>query len=274
MALVMRTQPFTISPNPDLLYLTSSLKQTLFKVEHVVNNRQGLTAIMGDVGNGKSSLLRYLFTQYKKRDDTSCSIMPSPNFPTDFAMLKSICADFGLPPRRSMVAQENELRGLLIDLDSQDKTCVIFIDEAQRLKGPHLELVRTLLNFETNEYKLMQIVLAGQLELRQKLQDPSKKALRSRIFLPSLLAPLSLQETEEMLKFRCERARIPYPFSPESVEAIYNATNGVPREILKVASFAYVLSLQAGEKTIPVEAVELAAQEASLSEQDIELEMA
>lgn len=228
---------------------------------------------MGDVGNGKSSLLRYLFTKYRKREDVACSIVPSPNFPTDFSMLKAICSDFGLPPRRSMVAQENELRGFLIDLDSEGKMCVVFIDEAQRLKGPHLELVRTLLNFETNTYKLIQIVLAGQLELRQKLQDPSKKALRSRIYLPSLLAPLSLQETGKMLRFRCEKAEIDYPFSDDAVTLIYNRTGGVPREILKVAGFSYVLALQAGEKAVPVEAIELAAREASLHEQS-ELEMA
>lgn len=264
----MRAQPFSISPNPNLLYLTSALESTVFKVQHVVENRQGLTAIMGDVGTGKSTVLRYLFAKYADQPDKfSTVILPSPNFSSDFAMLKAVCGDLGIPPKRSMLAQENELRGHLIELDQEDKTCVVFVDEAQRLKGAHLELIRSLLNFETNEYKLIQIVLAAQLELRVKLMDSSKKALRSRIYLPSLLAPLSLPETSEMITFRCQTAGIPNPFPPAAVEEIYNRTNGVPREVLKVCGFAYVLALQAGERMVPLEAVELAAQEASIHDE-------
>jgi general secretion pathway protein A len=144
---------------------------------------------------------------------------------------------------------------------------VLFVDEAQRLKGPHLELIRTLLNFETNKYKLIQIVLAAQLELRVKLMDASKKALRSRIFLPSLLDPLSLPETREMISFRCEKAGINNPFTDQTVELIYNHTGGVPREVLKVCGFSYILTLQAGERVVPVEAVEMAAAEVSINEQ-------
>lgn len=265
---LMRTQPFSISPDPELLYLTPALKSTMFKVQHVIDNRQGLTAIMGDVGTGKSSVLRRIWMDYVGRDgEFATAIVPSPNFPSDFAMLKAICSDFGIPRKRSMVEQENELRGFLIELDSAGKTCVLFVDEAQRLKGPHLELIRTLLNFETNKYKLIQVVLAAQLELRVKLMDASKKALRSRIFLPSLLDSLSLPETSEMIAFRCEKAEIPNPFTSETMELIYNHTGGVPREVLKVCGFAYILALQAGEKQVPVEAVELAASEASLNEQ-------
>jgi general secretion pathway protein A len=265
---LFRTQPFSISPDPELLYLTPALKSTMFKVQHVIDNRQGLTAIMGDVGTGKSSVLRRIWMDYVERDtEFATAIVPSPNFPSDFAMLKAICGDFGIPRKRSMVEQENELRGFLIELDSAGKTCVLFVDEAQRLKGPHLELIRTLLNFETNKYKLIQVVLAAQLELRVKLMDASKKALRSRIFLPSLLDPLSLPEMREMIAFRCEQAGIPNPFTNETMELIYNHTGGVPREVLKVCGFAYILTLQAGEKTVPVEAVELAASEASLNEQ-------
>jgi len=270
----LRTQPFSISPDPELLYLTPALKSTLFKVQHVVENRQGLTAIMGDVGTGKSSVLRYLWSDYAaKGDEFATAIVPSPNFPSDFAMLKAICSDFGISPKRSMVSQENELRGFLIELDGQGKTCILFVDEAQRLKGPQLELIRTLLNFETNKYKLIQVVLAAQLELRAKLMDSSKKALRSRIFLPSLLDPLSLPETMEMISFRCTRAGIENPFNAEGVEIIYNHTGGVPREVLKVCGFAYILSLQAGERRVPVEAIELAAAEASMNDDDRQDEM-
>jgi general secretion pathway protein A len=247
----MAKQPFSISPNPLLLYLTPALQVTLEKVRFVVDSRQGLTAILGDVGLGKSTVIRYLFNEYDARDDVAATMIPSPNFPSEFAFLKKICADFGLPARRSMADQENELRSFLLSLYAQDRVCVVFIDEAQRLPGRQLELVRTLLNFETDETKLIQVVLSAQLELRVKLMDSSKKALRSRIFAPSMLAPLSLKETEEMVNFRCQQADVHNPFTREAIESLYTITGGVPREILKVAAVAWKFSEADGHKIAP-----------------------
>ncbi len=90
----MRKQPFSISPNPFLLYLTPALQVTLEKVRFVVDSRQGLTAILGDVGLGKSTVIRYLFNEYDAREDVAATLIPSPNFPSEFAFLKKICADF------------------------------------------------------------------------------------------------------------------------------------------------------------------------------------
>jgi general secretion pathway protein A len=247
----MAKDPFTISPNPLLLHLTSALQVTLEKVRYVLDSRQGLTAILGDVGLGKSTVIRYLFNEYDSREDVATTLIPSPNFPSEFAFLKKICADFNLPARRSMTDQENELRNFLISLYAQDKSCVVFIDEAQRLPGRQLELVRTLLNFETDDTKLIQVVLSAQLELRDKLMDKSKKALRSRIFAPSMLAPLSLQETEAMVNFRCKQAGMSNTFTKDAIEALYGLTGGVPREILKVAAVAWKFSESDGHRITP-----------------------
>src|ERR1051325_3705478 len=260
----MAKQPFSISPNPLLLYLTPALQVTLEKVRFVVDSRQGLTAFLGDVGLGKSTVIRYLFNEYDAREDVAATMIPSPNFPSEFAFLKKICADFSLPARRSMADQENELRNFLLGLYAEDKVCVIFIDEAQRLPGRQLELVRTLLNFETDETKLIQVVLAAQLELKQKLADSSKKALRSRIFAPSLLAPLSLNETQEMVNFRCQQAGAKNTFAPETIETLYTLTGGIPREILKVAAVAWRFSEADGNKITP-ELIQEAAGEAVLN---------
>jgi general secretion pathway protein A len=262
----MKNQPFSISPNPNLLYLTPALRVTLEKVRFVLDSRQGLTAILGDVGLGKSTIIRYLFNEFDAREDVAATMIASPNFPSEFAFLKKICADFGLPARRSMGDQENTLRDFLLSLYAEDKACVVFIDEAQRLPGRQLELVRTLLNFETDETKLIQVVLSAQLELRQKLMDSSKKALRSRIFAPSMLGALSPTETAEMIAFRCKEARVPNPFTPDAVELIYTLTGGVPREILKVAAVAWRF---ADNGKVPAELIEEAAGEALLTtEQD------
>lgn len=264
-------QPFSISPNPLLLHITPALQITMEKVRFVLDSRQGLTAILGDVGLGKSTVVRYLFNEYDIREDVAATMIASPSFPSPFAFLKKICADFGVPAKRSFTAQEEALKAFLVELYTADRLCVVFVDEAQRLPGPQLELVRTLLNFETDDTKLIQVVLSGQLELRQKLQDPTKKAIRSRIFAPSHLAALSLSETEDMLNFRCLRAEIPIPFTADAYETIYTLTGGVPRDILKVAAVAYRF---AGGAPVDPVLCEEAAKEALLPENDHEQSVA
>src|SRR3954468_1945366 len=101
----MPTTPFTTSPNPALLYLTPSLKATLAKVRFVLDYRQGLTALLGDPGMGKSSLVRRLYLEYSLRDDCAAALIPSPNYPSDFGLLKGICGELKVAPKRSMVDQ-------------------------------------------------------------------------------------------------------------------------------------------------------------------------
>ena len=261
----MKTTPFSLSPSPNLLYVTPAIESTLNKIRHLVDYRQGLSAIMGDVGLGKSTILRYLWQEMEMRDDTRIAAILSPNFPTDFAFLKSICGEFGIPPKRSMVAQEQALREFLVTLAAEDRTAVVLVDEAQRLKGPQLEMVRTLLNFETSDYKMIQIVLIGQLELRTKLTDESKRALRSRIFAPSILSALSPDETRDMVQFRCDKAKIENPFPPATIEKIYNFTGGVPREVLKVCQIMFAMGERIELPEIPPDWVEPAASEVILN---------
>jgi general secretion pathway protein A len=248
--------PFTINPDPSLLYLTAGLNAALHKTRYVVERRQGLTAILGDVGLGKSTVLRYLYQSFASRDDCTVCFLHTPSYKSEFAFLKAICSEFELPLRPSQQRQESELNSFLIEQYSAGRLVVLFVDEAQKLPGSQLELVRTLLNFETGKVKLIQIVLAAQLEIRQKLADPSKKAIRSRIFAPSLLEPLTLQETGEMIQFRCDRAGIKNPFPASAVEAIYRVTGGVPREILKVCSITVEMMEHTGLKEATPELIE------------------
>jgi general secretion pathway protein A len=260
----MKFSPFSTSPDPEMLYITPSIKSTIDKVMHLVDYRQGLTTIVADVGHGKSTVIRYLWNELSKNKEVSLASVLTPNFPSDFAMIKTICGEYGIAPRRGMLAQESALKEFLGQLDTEGRTAVILIDEAQRLTGKQLELIRVLLNFETPKYKLVQIVLAGQLELKYKLLDESKKALRSRIFAPSNLSPLSPTEMRRVIEFRCLKADSLNPFTDEALQAIYNITSGIPRDVLKICQVLWVAAQKDGIEEIPVEWVELMSKETEL----------
>lgn len=261
----MISDPFSTSPSPGYLYKTTAINAALHKTRYTIDRRQGLTAILGDVGMGKSSLLRLLYGDYAAKDEAVASFIPTPAFTSEFAFLKEITEDFGLPAKRSLQLQEKELRDYLYGRFESGQNVVVFIDEAQRLNNKMLERVRAMLNYETNTAKLIQIVLAGQIELKERLLDPSQKAIRSRIFAPSVLAPLTLGETRAMIAFRCSEAEIAVPFPDEVVEEIYEAAGGVPREILKVCAVAYELARLNGLKVVTGDVMEIAKREAVLA---------
>lgn len=263
----MDDTPFSISPNPLTLHLTSPLEAVIFKVRFTINKRQGLTVVLGDNGLGKSSIVRYLYTEYDASENVVALFVPTPSFTSEFAMIQSICGDVGLPARRSILAHQNELFEWLVAQYGEGHNVVLFIDEAQRLTNKMLEVVRTLLNYETNEHKLIQIVLAGQLELRKRLLSEEQKALHSRLIAPSVLSPLTLDEMTAMLDYRCQRAKVKMPFDAATLERLYVVTDGVPRSVLRIAGFAYELAEHFKIPVITPDIIDKAVQEVSLREQ-------
>lgn len=264
--------PFSISPNPNNLYFTPALEAVLFRVRFTVDQRQGLTVILGDVGLGKSSLVRYLHVEFDASEDTISTLIPTPDFKTDYAMIAAICAACGLPPRRSVHAHQRELEDWLGNQYLEGRNIVLFIDEAQKLKPSMLEMVRALLNYETNEEKLVQIVLAGQLELRDRLLSPAMKPLHSRMIAPSVLSPLTLDELAAMIAHRCERYKTANTFPSDTVELIFKLTGGIPREALKLCAIAYEFSRLARTKEVSLDLLNEAFAELQLRDNQSEEE--
>jgi len=257
-------EPFSTSPNPVSLFLTETLKGALHKIRYTIDRKRGLTCILGDVGMGKSSVLRLVFSDYSARENYQAVFIPTANFSSDFAFLKAICAELEISPKRSLYDQEKALEQYLLSAYQENRNVAVFIDEAQRLTTKMLEQVRSLLNFETSKSKLIQIVLAGQIELRDRLLADDQKAIRSRIFAPSILDPLTWGETQSMISHRCDLAQIPVPFTEEALQSIYDISGGVPREILKICDMAYEYMRLRKLKEITPEIVESAEKEARL----------
>ena len=190
--------PFSISPTPRFFYLSPHHKAILAKVQYVLEYRQGMTAIFGDIGTGKTSFARTLVDTLA--DDYEVVYLYNPNYRSDAHMLRTICSEYNIPMKRSHQLQTEAFQEFLLDLHMNGKCPVLIVDEGQILRPKLLEFFRQLSNFETNESKLIQVVMCGQVELKVKLKK--KRALWSRIIMASSLEAFSLEDTVEMISFR------------------------------------------------------------------------
>jgi general secretion pathway protein A len=241
--------PFSLSPDPRFFFLSGQHKTALAKITYTAEQRQGLSVVYGDVGVGKTTIARRIYQIYNDEPQYQAAYLPMPIFPSEFQLLKAICSEFGLPPRRSKYAQIEQLNTYLIDVWKQDKNAVLIIDEAQALVGQQFELIRQLLNFESNTQKLIQVIMIGQNELRNKLR--LKKPLRSRIATRSTIEPLDLQDTRDMINFRVMVAGRTDPlFTEGAIQVIYDYSHGMPRDVCALGLNVLPLALLRNKRII------------------------
>src|SRR6266852_1916750 len=185
-------RPFSTVPSPRSFFLTAVHSTALEKTSYVVGARKGLAAVFGDTGTGKSSLARLLHQKFLDGGFVSV-LLTNPNYPTPNSLLRTIAQEFGTSRSdRSFKGLLDIFKGFLIEQAlEQGKTVVLIIDEAQTMGFPQLELLRQLMNVETNSQKLLQVVLFAQEELRTKLAHARARNLRSRIVLASTLERLT-----------------------------------------------------------------------------------
>jgi len=234
--------PFSLSPDPRYFYMSLQHKATLAKATYAIEQRQGISVIFGDVGAGKTTIARRLYQIYRDRPDFEAAYIPTPLYPSEFQFLKGVCAEFGIQPKRSKLTQLAVFEKFLIDLYRKERNLLLIIDEAQILIGQQFELLRQLLNFETDSRKLIQIVLLGQNELRNKLR--LKRALSSRLATRSTIEPLHFEDTQAMINFRVMVAGRQSPlFTPEAIRQIYEQSHGMPRDICVIGLNVVPLAL-------------------------------
>lgn len=248
-----RAKPFELLPNPDFLYPSRAHRKASAYLEYGLRERAGFILITGEVGAGKTTLIRDLL----KRNLGDVLLSKVFNTRVDAEQLVAmINDDFGLDTDgRDKVTMLRDLNAFLIEQFAERRRPVLIIDEAQNLAPEVLEEVRMLSNLETDNAKLLQIILVGQPELRDRIRSPQLIQLRQRILVQCHLSPLSLEETEEYILFRLERAgnRDAMQWEPEVLRMIHEVTRGVPRLVNILSGYILLDAYAADRRTISVE---------------------
>src|SRR3989344_127014 len=172
-------EPFSTSPDPDFFYLSREHETALTNILIELRLKRGLSVILGDVGTGKTTLSRKLIQELKERDDCIFNIILDPTFEDEKLFLTSLVRNFEINVDTSasaggatlLVLRESLERFLFQKGVTEGKTVILIIDEAQKLTANSLEILRLLLNYETNEFKLLQLVLLGQVELYSRIMN-------------------------------------------------------------------------------------------------------
>ena len=236
--------PFELTPDPDFLFVTKRHNEALAALYYGVRRHKGFVVLTGEVGTGKTLLLRCLLQLFKQSKDVAYAyVFNSLLGPNEF--LQYILSDLALSTAGKNKSQLLlELGQFLISRSAKKQTTVLIIDEAYHLSAELLEEVRLLTNLETTDDKLLQILLVGQPELDQKLDSIGLRQLKQRIALRSHLDPLDLEETrgyiERRLQIAGATANAGTLFPAPTVAAVYRHSRGFPRLINTICENALV----------------------------------
>ena len=245
----LRSKPFDLLPDPRFIYLSRSYKKAMTYLDYGIRERSGFILLTGEVGSGKTTLIRDLLDKSYER------VVLSKIFNTRVTseqLLSMINDDFGLDVQgKDKITMIRDLNVFLIDQYAAGNQPILIIDEAQNLSSDLLEEVRMLSNLEASSSKLMQIILVGQPELRTILAAPELRQLRQRININCHLQALSREEVEQYISHRLEIAgnATAVHFEVESLDAIFRYSRGIPRLINIICDFLMFLAF-AEEATV------------------------
>ncbi len=254
----LRERPFNITPDVSYLYLGRQYEQALDTITYGINERAGMLMLTGEVGTGKTLLSRVLLSRLDDSVATALLVNPLLSVPE---LLKAINKDFGVPTRiNSPQKQIEALNGFLIKLCEKGKNALVVIDEAQNLTFESLEALRMLTNLETDNRKLIQVLLVGQPELLKKLASHELRQLNQRITARYHLEALSKVEMMRYINHRIYVAggSSGLYFDPSVCRTVYKHSKGYPRLINVICDKALMAAYVRGTKVIDDKSVDLA----------------
>jgi len=247
----LKEEPFGVTPDPRFLYLSPEHREALASIYYGIEAGRGFMALIAVPGMGKTTLLFHLLERFRSSARTAF-LFQTQCSSRDF--MRSLLNELGCESGAGQdpVAMHEEFNRLLLQEARAGRRCIVIVDEAQNLDPSVLETIRLLSDFETPRAKLIQIVLAGQPELANKLARPSLAQLRQRISLIGRLGTLSPQETRKYLEYRMKVAGLSGQpiFTDEACDMIARLSLGIPRNINNLCFNALSLGYALRQKTI------------------------
>jgi len=250
--------PFNITPDPRFLYYATHHQEAYDHLLYGISQRKGFIELTGEVGCGKTTLCRALLASLG--DEVHTALILNPTF-SETQLLRAMLNDFGLTPRaRDRLSYVESLNTFLLECYKKGENVALLIDEAQDLTPGVLEQIRLLSNLETDQHKLIQIVLCGQPELQTRLQRPDLRQLRQRITVRYNLPPLTHTETGAYIQ---HRIRVAGPesktfFSRSAIKAVHQYAKGCPRLINAVCDNALLAAYVYGKQKVSTSCVKKA----------------
>ena len=251
----LKEKPFQIVPNPSYLYLSSVHENAVTYLEYGLMENVGFILLTGEVGTGKTTLVRHILNQFESEKEIA--VIFNTNVSTD-ELICLILQSFELEPNpNSKTENINILYQFLIDRYAKNKPVLLIIDEAQNLSNDAIEEVRMLSNLQSDDQSLIQIMMVGQPELKNRLLKPGHSAFAQRIAVNFFLSGLNEKEAESYIFHRLKKAGgNPNIFTSNAIEMIFQASNGIPRTINLLCDAALVYGFGYEFETIDVHVIE------------------
>ena len=261
----LNENPFTVTPNPQYVYLGENHREALAQLLYGVREKKGFIVITGEVGTGKTTLLHYLLNKLGESNHARTAFLFNPKLTVkDF--IQYILRDLGVETHQGTKTDYlHILHQYLLDAYEKNENVILIVDEAQGLNPELLEEIRLLSNFETSKAKLLQIVLVGQPELNKTLMQSDFRQLRQRINMRYHLHPLSGPETKAYIEKRLRVAGAKQPiFTEDALKEIYRKSKGVPRLINIVCDNALLSGYALEKKLVDHKLIKEAAEDLKL----------
>jgi general secretion pathway protein A len=252
----LRERPFDLTPNPRYLVMTESHREVLLNLEYAIASGKGITLLIGEAGSGKTTLIRAAIENQPEK--VHCVHLHNPTL-SRAEFNEMLAGRFGLSPQAasSKTTMLIELEQLLRARRDLGERTVLIVDEAQSLPLELLEEIRLLANIETNDEKLLSVIVAGQPELAQRLNDRSLRQFKQRVALRCELRPLTAQETATYIvgRIRAAGGTAAEVFTRQAAALMHERSGGIPRTTSVIADNALLGGYAAGKRPVGAELV-------------------